>query len=100
VQIFQKHPDHLADGASSRTARRTCFTRAEAQAIDKGIPMVALDTFGCPAQDRDLRRQRQYDLGHPGKEALKRAAAEPDRARRLGQPEPGVPGARTRACKG
>jgi len=93
VQIFQNTLITSPDGAVIENLAPDLFTRAEAQAIDKGIPLVALDTIGLPGSKIETYvGNDNYDLGATlAEEALKRLPPNPTGLVVLGNPNPGVP---------
>jgi ABC-type sugar transport system substrate-binding protein len=93
VQIFQNTLITSPDGAVVENLAPDLFTRPQAQAIDKGIPIVALDTIGLPGSKVETYvGNDNYDLGATlAKETLKRLPANPTGLVVLGNPNPGVP---------
>jgi ribose transport system substrate-binding protein len=93
VQIFQNTLITSPDGVVIENLAPDLFTRAEAQAIDKGIPVVALDTIGLPGSKIETYvGNDNYDLGATlAKEAIKRLPKNPTGTIVLGEPNPGVP---------
>jgi ABC-type sugar transport system substrate-binding protein len=93
VQIFQNTLITSPDGAVIENLAPDLFTRAEAQAIDKGIPLIALDTIGLPGSKIETYvGNDNYDLGATlAKEAIKRLPKNPTGTIVLGEPNPGVP---------
>ena len=93
VQIFQNTLITSPDGVVIENLAPDLFTRAEAQAIDKGIPVVALDTIGLPGSKIETYvGNDNYDLGATlAKETLKRLPSDPTGTIVLGEPNPGVP---------
>jgi ribose transport system substrate-binding protein len=93
VQIFQNTLITSPDGVVIENLAPDLFTRAEAQAIDKGIPLVALDTIGLPGSKIETYvGNDNYDLGATlAKETLKRLPQNATGTIVLGEPNPGVP---------
>jgi ABC-type sugar transport system substrate-binding protein len=93
VQIFQNTLITSPDGVVIENLAPDLFTRAEAQAIDKGIPVVALDTIGLPGSKIETYvGNDNYDLGATlAKETIKRLPTDPKGTIVLGEPNPGVP---------
>ena len=93
VQIFQNTLITSPDGVVIENLAPDLFTRAEAQAIDKGIPLVALDTIGLPGSKIETYvGNDNYALGGTlAEETLKRLPKNPTGTIVLGEPNPGVP---------
>lgn len=93
VQIFQNTLITSPDGVVIENLAPDLFTRAQAQAIDKGIPVIALDTIGLPGSKIETYvGNDNYDLGATlAEETLKRLPADPKGTIVLGEPNPGVP---------
>jgi len=93
VQIFQNTLITSPDGVVIENLAPDLFTRAEAQAIDKGIPVVALDTVGLPGSKIETYvGNDNYDLGATlAQETIKRLPRNPTGTIVLGEPNPGVP---------
>jgi ribose transport system substrate-binding protein len=93
VQIFQNTLITSPEGAVIENLAPELFTRAEAQAIGKGIPVVALDTIGLPGSKIGTYvGNDNYDLGATlAKETVKRLPKKPKGTIVLGEPNPGVP---------
>jgi ABC-type sugar transport system substrate-binding protein len=93
VQIFQNTLITSPDGVVIENLAPDLFTRTQAQAIDKGIPLIALDTIGLPGSKIETYvGNDNYDLGATlAREALERLGPNPTGLIVLGNPNPGVP---------
>jgi ribose transport system substrate-binding protein len=93
VQIFQNTLITSPDGGVIMNLAPNLFTRAEAQAIGKGIPLVALDTIGLPGSKIETYvGNDNYELGATlAEQTIKRLPQDPTGIIVLGEPNPGVP---------
>jgi ABC-type sugar transport system substrate-binding protein len=99
VQMFQNTITTNRDGAVVENLAPDLFTRPYAQAVDKGIPIVALDTVPLDGSKVDLYvGNDNYELGTQlADEAIKRMPANATGTVVLGVPNPGVPVLESRA---
>jgi ribose transport system substrate-binding protein len=93
VQLFQNATTTAKDGAVVENLAPDLFTRPYAQAVAKGIPIVALDTVALPGSNVDLYvGNDNYALGvQLAEETIKRLPAGADGTVIVGVPNPGVP---------
>jgi ABC-type sugar transport system substrate-binding protein len=93
VQMFQNAITTNRDGAVVENLAPDLFTRPYAQAVARGIPVVALDTVPLPGSNVDLYvGNDNYELGTQlADEAIKRLPADAKGTIVLGVPNPGVP---------
>ncbi|MFF0014030.1 sugar ABC transporter substrate-binding protein [Streptomyces sp. NPDC005374] len=93
VQLFQNLTTRAKDGIVLENLDPPIFTRPAAQAVDKGIPVVALDTSPTDGSKVTFYvGNDNYALGESmAKEALKRLGADPKGEVAIGVPNPGTP---------
>lgn len=93
VQMFQNATTTNTDGAVVENLAPDLFTRPYAQAVAKGIPIVALDTVPLPGSNVELYvGNDNYELGTQlAAEAIKRLPPSAKGTVVLGVPNPGVP---------
>ncbi|NEA99443.1 sugar ABC transporter substrate-binding protein [Streptomyces sp. SID13726] len=93
VQLFQNLTTRAKDGIVLENLDPPIFTRPAAQAVDKGIPIVALDTSPTDGSKVGFYvGNDNYALGElMAKEALKRLGADPKGEVAIGVPNPGTP---------
>jgi ABC-type sugar transport system substrate-binding protein len=93
VQMFQNAITTNRDGAVVENLAPDLFTRPYAQAVARGIPVVALDTVPLPGSNVDLYvGNDNYELGTQlADEAIKRLPPDAKGTVVLGVPNPGVP---------
>ena len=93
VQLFQNLTARAKDGIVLENLDPPIFTRPAAQAVDKGIPIVALDTSPTEGSKVDFYvGNDNYALGElMAKEALKRLGSDPKGQIVIGVPNPGTP---------
>ncbi|SHN41879.1 sugar ABC transporter substrate-binding protein [Cryptosporangium aurantiacum] len=93
VQMFQNTITTNRDGAVVENLAPDLFTRPYAQAVDKGIPIVALDTVPLDGSKVELYvGNDNYELGTQlADEAIKRLPKDAKGTIVLGVPNPGVP---------
>lgn len=93
VQLFQNLTTRAKDGIVLENLDPPIFTRPAAQAVDKGIPVVALDTSPTDGSKVTFYvGNHNYALGESmAKEALKRLGADPKGEVAIGVPNPGTP---------
>ncbi|KKD09892.1 sugar ABC transporter substrate-binding protein [Streptomyces sp. WM6386] len=93
VQLFQNLQTTAKDGIVLENLDPPIFTRPAARAVDKGIPIVALDT--SPTEGSKVNfyvGNDNYALGElMAKEALKRLGDDPKGEIVIGVPNPGTP---------
>ncbi|MFJ9543632.1 sugar ABC transporter substrate-binding protein [Streptomyces sp. NPDC101225] len=93
AQLFQNLTTTARDGIVLENLDPPIFTRPAAQAVDKGVPLVALDT--APTDGSKIGfyvGNDNYALGElMAKEALKRLGAHPEGEIVIGVPNPGTP---------
>jgi ribose transport system substrate-binding protein len=92
-QLFQNLVTTNKDGVVLMNLDPPIFTRPEAQAVNQGIPVVALDT--APSDGSKVTfyvGNDNYDLGvQLAEQAIKRLPANPTGTVVLGEPNPGTP---------
>jgi ABC-type sugar transport system substrate-binding protein len=93
VQLFQNAITTSKDGAVVENLAPDLFTRPYAQAVAKGIPIVALDTIALPGSKVELYvGNDNYELGvQLAEETVKRLPPDASGTVILGVPNPGVP---------
>jgi ABC-type sugar transport system substrate-binding protein len=93
VQMFQNTVTTNRDGAVVENLAPDLFTRPYAQAVARGIPVVALDTVPLPGSNVDIYvGNDNYELGTQlAAEAIKRLPPDAKGTVVLGVPNPGVP---------
>jgi ABC-type sugar transport system substrate-binding protein len=93
VQMFQNATTTHKDGSVVENLAPDLFTRPYSQAVDKGIPIVALDTVPLPGSKVELYvGNDNYELGTQlADEAIKRLPPNASGTVVLGVPNPGVP---------
>ncbi|MET8975515.1 substrate-binding domain-containing protein [Streptomyces sp. NPDC004539] len=93
VQLFQNLTTRAKDGIVLENLDPPIFTRPAAQAVDKGIPIVALDTSPTDGSKIGFYvGNDNYALGElMATEALKRLGANPRGEVAIGVPNPGTP---------
>jgi ribose transport system substrate-binding protein len=93
VQLFQNALTTSKDGAVVENLAPDLFTRPYAQAVQRGIPVVALDTVPLPGSNVNLYvGNDNYALGvQLADETIKRLPADASGTVILGVPNPGVP---------
>ncbi|MEU6357215.1 sugar ABC transporter substrate-binding protein [Streptomyces sp. NPDC047072] len=93
VQLFQNLTTRAKDGIVLENLDPPIFTRPAAQAVDKGIPIVALDTSPTDGSKVGFYvGNDNYALGElMAKEALKRLGSDPKGEVAIGVPNPGTP---------
>ncbi|MFF5493500.1 sugar ABC transporter substrate-binding protein [Streptomyces aquilus] len=93
VQLFQNLTATAKDGIVLENLDPPIFTRPAAQAVDKGIPVVALDTSPTDGSKVGFYvGNDNYALGElMAKEALKRLGDDPKGEVAIGVPNPGTP---------
>jgi ABC-type sugar transport system substrate-binding protein len=93
VQLFQNAITTYKDGAVVENLAPDLFTRPYAQAVAKGIPIVALDTVALPGSNVELYvGNDNYGLGvQLAQETIKRLPKGATGTIVLGVPNPGVP---------
>lgn len=93
VQLFQNAITTAKDGAVVENLAPDLFTRPYAQAVAKGIPIVALDTVPLPGSNVELYvGNDNYALGvQLAQETIKRLPENASGTIVLGVPNPGVP---------
>lgn len=93
VQLFQNLTATAKDGIVLENLDPPIFTRPAAQAVDKGIPIVALDTSPTDGSKVGFYvGNDNYALGElMAKEALKRLGDDPEGEVAIGVPNPGTP---------
>jgi ABC-type sugar transport system substrate-binding protein len=93
VQLFQNAITTSRDGAVVENLAPDLFTRPYAQAVAKGIPVVALDTVALPGSRVDLYvGNDNYALGvQLADETIRRLPADAAGTVVVGVPNPGVP---------
>lgn len=93
VQLFQNLTATAKDGIVLENLDPPIFTRPAAQAVDKGIPVVALDTSPTDGSKVGFYvGNDNYALGElMAKEALKRLGDDPEGEVAIGVPNPGTP---------
>jgi ABC-type sugar transport system substrate-binding protein len=93
VQLFQNSLVRHKDGAVCMNLAPDLFTRPYADAVAKGIPVVALDTIALPGSNVDLFvGNDNYQLGVTlAEETIKRLPANATGTIAVGVPNPGVP---------
>jgi ribose transport system substrate-binding protein len=93
VQMFQNAIATNKDGAVVENLAPDLFTRPYAQAVSRGIPVIALDTVPLGGSNVDLYvGNDNYELGTQlAAETIKRLPADAKGAVVLGVPNPGVP---------
>jgi ribose transport system substrate-binding protein len=93
VQLFQNAITTSKDGAVVENLAPDLFTRPYAQAVAKGIPIVALDTIALPGSNVELYvGNDNYALGvQLADETIKRLPADASGTIIIGVPNPGVP---------
>ncbi|MFF8352407.1 sugar ABC transporter substrate-binding protein [Streptomyces chartreusis] len=93
VQLFQNLTTRAEDGIVLENLDPPIFTRPAARAVDRGIPIVALDT--APTDGSKVTfyvGNDNYALGElMAKEALKRLGDDPEGQIVIGVPNPGTP---------
>ncbi|MEU1195211.1 sugar ABC transporter substrate-binding protein [Streptomyces sp. NPDC005813] len=93
VQLFQNLTTRAEDGIVLENLDPPIFTRPAARAVDRGIPIVALDT--SPTEGSKVGfyvGNDNYALGElMAKEALKRLGGDPRGQIVIGVPNPGTP---------
>lgn len=92
VQLFQNLTTRARDGIVLENLDPPIFTRPAAQAVDKGIPIVALDTSPTDGSKVTFYvGNDNYALGElMAKEALKRLGDDPKGEVAIGVPNPGT----------
>jgi ABC-type sugar transport system substrate-binding protein len=93
VQLFQNATVNSPDGAVVENLAPQLFTRPYAQAVAKGVPVVALDTVPLPGSNVELYvGNDNYELGvQLAEETIKRLPADAAGTVVVGVPNPGVP---------
>ncbi|WP_020135451.1 sugar ABC transporter substrate-binding protein [Streptomyces sp. 351MFTsu5.1] len=93
VQLFQNLTARAKDGIVLENLDPPIFTRPAAQAVDRGIPVVALDTSPTDGSKVGFYvGNDNYALGElMAKEALKRLGDDPKGEVAIGVPNPGTP---------
>ena len=93
VQLFQNATTTAPDGAVVENLAPQLFTRPYAQAVAKGVPIVALDTVPLPGSNVELYvGNDNYELGvQLATETIRRLPANASGTVVLGVPNPGVP---------
>ncbi|MFJ9009078.1 sugar ABC transporter substrate-binding protein [Streptomyces canus] len=93
VQLFQNLTTRAKDGIVLENLDPPIFTRPAAQAVDRGIPVVALDTSPTDGSKIGFYvGNDNYALGElMAKEALKRLGDDPKGEVAIGVPNPGTP---------
>ncbi|WP_163509461.1 sugar ABC transporter substrate-binding protein [Fodinicola acaciae] len=93
VQLFQNLTTTSPDGIIVMNLDPPLFTRPESQAIDKGIPVLALDTAPLSGSKVSFYvGNDNYDLGAQlAQEAIKRLPKNPTGQVVVGVPNPGTP---------
>ncbi|MCT9082657.1 sugar ABC transporter substrate-binding protein [Streptomyces fulvoviolaceus] len=93
VQLFQNLTTRAKDGIVLENLDPPIFTRPAAQAVDKGIPIVALDTSPTDGSKVTFYvGNDNYALGElMAKEALKKLGDDPKGEVAIGVPNPGTP---------
>lgn len=93
VQLFQNLTTTSPDGIIVMNLDPPLFTRPEAQAVDKGIPVLALDTAPLDGSKVNFYiGNDNYDLGAQlAQEAIKRLPKDPTGQVVVGVPNPGTP---------
>ncbi|MFJ3669907.1 sugar ABC transporter substrate-binding protein [Streptomyces sp. NPDC090106] len=93
VQLFQNLTATAKDGIVLENLDPPIFTRPAAQAVDKGIPIVALDTSPTDGSKVEFYvGNDNYALGElMAKEALERLGDDPRGEVAIGVPNPGTP---------
>lgn len=93
VQLFQNLVVTNPDGIVLENLAPPLFTRPAAQAVDRGVPIVALDTAPTPGEKVDLYvGNDNYELGAMlAAEAVKRLGANAKGVVVVGVPNPGTP---------
>jgi ABC-type sugar transport system substrate-binding protein len=93
VQLFQNLTTTATDGIILENLNPPLFTRPAADAVAKGIPVVALDTSPTDGSNVNFYvGNDNYDLGvQMAKELLKKLGANPQGAVVIGVPNPAAP---------
>ena len=93
VQLFQNAIVQSKDGAVVENLAPDLFTRPYADAVAKGVPIVALDTVALPGSHVELYvGNDNYQLGvQLAEETIKRLAPDAAGTVVIGVPNPGVP---------
>lgn len=93
VQLFQNLTTRAKDGIVLENLDPPIFTRPAAQAVDRGIPVVALDTSPTDGSKVGFYvGNDNYALGESmAREALKRLGDNPRGEVAIGVPNPGTP---------
>lgn len=93
VQLFQNLTVTATDGIVLENLAPPLFTRPAAQAVDKGIPIVALDTSPTPGEKVNFYvGNDNYALGAQlAAETIKRVGADAKGTVVVGVPNPGTP---------
>ena len=93
VQLFQNLTTTARDGVVLMNLAPPLFTRAEAQAVDRGVPVVAMDTAPTDGSKVGFYvGNDNYALGQlMAEEALKRLGSNPTGEVIVGVPNPGAP---------
>ncbi|MFG2549723.1 sugar ABC transporter substrate-binding protein [Streptomyces sp. NPDC048581] len=93
VQLFQNLTTTAKDGIVLENLDPPIFTRPAARAVDKGIPIVALDTSPTDGSKVNFYvGNDNYALGElMAKEALERLGDDPKGEVAIGVPNPGTP---------
>jgi ABC-type sugar transport system substrate-binding protein len=93
VQLLQNALTTSKDGAVVENLAPDLFTRTYAQAVAKGIPIVALDTIALPGSNVELYvGNDNYELGvQLAEETIKRLPPDASGTVIVGVPNPGVP---------
>jgi ribose transport system substrate-binding protein len=92
-QLFTSLTSSTTDGIVLENLDPPIFTHPAAQAIEKGVPVIALDTSPTPGSKVDFYvGNDNYNLGVMlAQQALKRMPAKPTGSIVIGVPNPGTP---------